>query len=77
MARLKPPKIRIEQDEETGFYVASWDDPKGGGITTQGETMEELATNLREALKCHFATDRQAPGEVALHFVSDPVLQLA
>ena len=33
----------IERDEETGAYTASWDDPVGGGITTQAETFAELS----------------------------------
>jgi predicted RNase H-like HicB family nuclease len=68
--------IKIEQDEETGVFVASWDDPNGGGITTQADTLEELYGAVREAIRCHFA-DRTAPRKVVLHFETDPVLQVA
>jgi len=44
----------VERDEETGFLTASWDDPSGGGITTQGKDLSELQTNVREAVRCHF-----------------------
>ena len=27
---------------DTGGYVARWDDPAGGGITTQGDSFAEL-----------------------------------
>ena len=69
-------KFNIEHDEESGVFVASWDDPKGGGITTQAESLEKLEEAIIEALHCHFAK-RTAPREVSLHFESDPVLQFA
>jgi predicted RNase H-like HicB family nuclease len=47
--------IKVEQDEETGVFVASWDDPSGGGITTQADTLEELDGAVREAIRCHFS----------------------
>ncbi|HMC26074.1 MAG TPA: DUF1902 domain-containing protein [Candidatus Udaeobacter sp.] len=68
--------IKVEQDEETGVFVASWDDPNGGGITTQADTLEELYRAVPEAIRCHFAK-RTAPSKVALHFETDPVLQVA
>jgi len=68
--------FNIERDEEAGVFVASWDDPHGGGITTQAESLAALADAIRESVRCHF-TDRPAPSEVTLHFKDDPVLQLA
>ena len=70
------PKFTIERDEKAGLFVASWDDPAGGGITTQGKDLRELASAIEEAIRCHFA-GRTAPREVALHFADNPVLQLA
>ena len=67
----------IERDEETGVFVASWDDPNGGGITTQADSFAELGNAIIEALRCHFGSLRKVPHEVALHFESDPVLQVA
>ena len=66
----------IERDEETGAYTASWDDPVGGGITTQAETFAELSEAVREAIRCHFA-GRPLPRVATLHFEHDPELQLA
>lgn len=68
-------RVEIEQDE-TGVFVASWDDPRGGGITTQADTLKELERAVREAFQCHFV-DRVAPREVTLHFKNDLVLQVA
>jgi predicted RNase H-like HicB family nuclease len=66
----------IERDEETGAFTASWDDPRGGGITTQAYTFGELSDAINEAVRCHF-TDRRAPKVATLHFQHDPELQLA
>ena len=66
----------IERDEETGAFTASWDDPDGGGITTQAFTFAELSGAINEAVKCHFI-NRIAPKVATLHFEHDPELQLA
>jgi len=66
--------LQVEQDEVSGWYVASWDDPAGkGGITTQGQDLPDLQLNVREAVRCHFERD-QIPQEIHLHFVADPIL---
>ena len=65
--------LRVERDEESGWLVASWDGPEGGGITTQGKDLRELQEQVQDAVRCHF--DRgEAPRRIRLHFVSDPVL---
>jgi predicted RNase H-like HicB family nuclease len=66
--------LQVEQDDASGRYVASWDAPGGqGGITTQGQDLQDLQANVREAVRCHFEPD-QMPREIHLHFVADPVL---
>jgi hypothetical protein len=73
---MEPLGFKIERDIEASVLVASWDDPDGGGITTQADNLAELAEAIKESVRCHFA-GRSAPREVTLHFESDPVLQLA
>jgi predicted RNase H-like HicB family nuclease len=74
---MKEIIFTVERDEESGWLVASWDAPgQGGGITTQGKDLQELERNLREAVNCHFENG-QAPDQVRLHFVNDPVLATA
>ena len=68
--------LTVERDEESGWFVAAWDAPEGGGITTQGRDLGELQVNVREAVQCHFEPG-EAPRTVRLHFVSDPVLSTA
>jgi predicted RNase H-like HicB family nuclease len=66
----------VEKDEDSGWFVASWDDPAGGGITTQGKDLAELQDNVKEAVHCHFEAKRP-PRSIRLHFVDDPVLLTA
>jgi hypothetical protein len=49
------PKFTIERDEKAGLFVASWDDRAGGGSTTRGKDLRELASAIEEAVRCHFA----------------------
>ena len=52
---MSPVEFRIEQDEGSHVFVASWDDPGGGGITTQAETLPKLYDAIEQAVRCHFA----------------------
>jgi predicted RNase H-like HicB family nuclease len=61
---------------ETGGYIARWDDPAGGGISTQGDTFAELDEMVLDAVEGYFA-DREKPPSVRLHFIDDPVLVVA
>ncbi len=65
--------FRVESDADSVSLVASWDDPRGGGITTQGKDLGELEEQVADAVRCHFDSD-EMPKRVRLHFVSDPVL---
>jgi hypothetical protein len=56
-------QFKIEQDEEADIFVASWDDPAGGGITTQAKSLPELYSAIQKSVRCHFA-GRPVPREV-------------
>ena len=73
---MKLLEFTIERDDKSGAFTASWDDPKGGGITTQAYSLAELPDAINEAVRCHFL-NRKSPRQVALHFEHDPILQLA
>ena len=73
---MRRVQFEIEQDEELNVFVASRDDPTGGGITTQARSLSELYDAIQESVRSHFA-DRPAPREATLHFKNDPILQLA
>lgn len=69
-------RFDVSPCKETGGYVARWDDPAGGGICTQGESISELEAMVRDAVEGYFA-ERQSPERIQLHFLEDPLLALA
>jgi hypothetical protein len=58
--------------EDSGLLVASWDDPQGGGITTQGRDLRDLQEQTADAVSCHFGA--ALPKRIRFHFIADPVL---
>ena len=69
-------RFNVSTCDETGGFVARWDDPAGGGICTQGESIADLEAMLRDAVEGYFAEGRK-PLRIQLHFVEDPLLLLA
>jgi hypothetical protein len=63
----------VEPCAATGGYVARWDAPGGGGITTQGDSFAELDVMIGDAVSGYFEPD-QRPKSVRLHFSQDPIL---
>lgn len=47
---------------------------RGVGIHTEGETLEELRVNVKEAVDCSFDETMEAPKVIRLHFVRDEVM---
>ena len=73
---MKEIIFKVEPCADTGGYVARWDAPHGGGITTQGDSFAELDAMIADAVEGYFeAGDR--PQRVRLHFSEDPVLAIA
>lgn len=58
---MDPLAFKIERDVEAGVLVASWDDPEGGGITTQAENLTELAEAIKESVCCHICQPGNKP----------------
>lgn len=65
--------FEVSEDEKDGGYSAS---AIGYGIHTQGETIEEIRENVREALECYFDGEVARPEVIRLHFSHDEVLVL-
>lgn len=66
--------MQVQRDEESGWLVASWDDPHGsGGITTQGQDLQDLQKQIEDAIAVHF-DEGTGPSRIRIHFVSDPIL---
>ena len=73
---MKEITFSVAPCHETGGYVARWDSPGGGGITTQGDSFAELDAMISDAVSGYF-DEGQKPQRVRLHFIEDPILALA
>jgi predicted RNase H-like HicB family nuclease len=63
--------FEVREDEADGGYVAS---ALGYGIHTQADTLEDLRSNVKDAVRCYFEDVTQAPRIIRLHFVREEVL---
>jgi predicted RNase H-like HicB family nuclease len=61
----------IENSDEGGYTARAL----GYSIYTEGETLDELRENIRDAIKCHFGSD-DFPHVVRLHMVKDEIMAL-
>ena len=63
--------FEVTEDEVDGGYSAS---ALGYGIHTQGASVEEIRSNVKEAVDCYFDDVARRPQFIRLHFVRDEVL---
>ena len=63
--------FEVTEDEVDGGYSAS---ALGYGIHTEGDSLEEVRANIREAVDCYFDDAMERPKLLRLHFVRDEVL---
>jgi predicted RNase H-like HicB family nuclease len=65
--------FEVREDEADGGFVAT---ALGHAIATQGDTVEELRTMVRDAVRCHFGDGAPGPMPqiIRLHFVRDEAL---
>ena len=63
--------FEVSEDEVDGGYSAS---ALGYGIHTEGDSLEELRRNVREAVDCYFDPATPRPKLIRLHFVREEVL---
>jgi predicted RNase H-like HicB family nuclease len=67
-----PSEIIFEvTDAEEGGYCAR---ALGFSIFTEGDTMDDLRQNVKEAADCYFDETMDAPKIIRLHFVRDEVM---
>jgi hypothetical protein len=62
--------IFLVEDAIEGGYTAR---ALGESIFTEGDNLEELRSNIRDAVDCHF-DEESKPKVIRLHFVSEEVL---
>ena len=63
--------FEVTEDEVDGGYSAS---VIGYGIHTEGDSMDEIRRNVREAIDCYFDDATERPGIIRLHFVRDEII---
>ena len=63
--------FEVREDEVDGGYAAS---ALGYGIHTQGDTVEVIRRNVKEAADCYFDDTMPRPKLIRLHFVRDEIL---
>jgi predicted RNase H-like HicB family nuclease len=63
--------FEVNEDEVDGGYTAA---ALGYGIYTQGDTLDQLRTMVKDAVACYFDESNPAPKIIRLHFVRDEVL---
>lgn len=61
----------IEESPEGGYEARSL----GYSIFTDGDTIDELKNNIRDAVHCHF-NENEAPQIIKLHFVKEEAIAL-
>lgn len=61
--------FQVEEAPEGGYSARAL----GHAIFTEAETLEELRTMVRDAVRCHF-DEGQGPRVIRLHYVRDEVL---
>lgn len=64
--------IFLVEDAADGGYTAR---ALGHSIYTEGETLDELKQNIRDAVRCHF-DEKDLPRVVRLHTVQDEIMAL-
>ena len=65
--------FEITEDEVDGGFSASASDY---GIHTQGDSLEEIRCNIKEAFDCYFDETMERPNKIRLHFVSDETMKV-
>ena len=63
--------FEVREDDVDGGFSAS---ALGYAIHTEGDSVEELRRNVREAVDCYFDATMSRPKFIRLHFVHDEVL---
>ncbi|MFH0977001.1 MAG: 2-oxoisovalerate dehydrogenase [Spirochaetota bacterium] len=61
----------IEESIEDGYEAKAL----GHSIFTEGDNIDELKENIRDAVKCHF-DEKESPQIIKLHFVKEEAIAL-
>lgn len=61
----------VEEGADGGFTARAYKD----SIFTEGDDLDQLRTNVRNAVNCHF-DKRTIPERIRLHFVREELISL-
>lgn len=64
--------FEIRDAEEGGYFASALEH----SIVTQGDTWDELRSNILESVSLHFEEDATRPGLLRLHYVKDECISL-
>ena len=62
--------FEVTEDEVDGGFAAS---ALGYAIHTQGDSLEEIRRNVKEAVDCYFDEGMARPKIIRLHFVREEI----
>ncbi len=65
--KVKEIIFLVEEDPEGGYTAKALEH----SIFTEGETLEEIKKNIKDALKCHFNNEGDIPSVIRLHIVKE------
>jgi predicted RNase H-like HicB family nuclease len=63
----------VEEDPEGGYNARAL----GYSIFTEGDSLEELKENIKDAIRCYFDSDKDIPDVVRLHIVKEEIFTYA
>lgn len=61
----------VEEDVDGGYVARALE----YGIFTEGDSLEELKQNIRDAMECYFDREEDIPKIIHLHIVKDEVME--
>ncbi|MCX7796176.1 MAG: 2-oxoisovalerate dehydrogenase [bacterium] len=71
--KLKEIIFVVEEDPEGGYNAKAL----GYSIFTEGETLEELKENIKDAIRCYFDSAEDMPDIIRLHIVKEETFTYA
>jgi len=69
--KVKEIIFLVEEDPEGGYTAKALEN----SIFTEGETLEEIKKNIKDALRCHFNDEVDIPSVIRLHIVKEETFE--
>ncbi|MFH1288436.1 MAG: 2-oxoisovalerate dehydrogenase [bacterium] len=71
--KVKEVTFLVEESPDGGYTAKALGHP----IFTEGETLEEVKKNIKDALHCHFDNEESIPSIIQLHIVKEEIFAYA